>query len=176
VPPPDEPRFYAYLSADFRQLRLVLEGLVNSRLPGSVYIKRITPALRQFLSERGVTVLSAAPKLEQAVAEASVVVHHGGIATSLAALGMGRPQMLWPQVTDQTVTAQGLEALAVGEIASRSVKSNAEAAVALRKFADDREKARNAQTLAAHLAQRHPHGSLRTVVEKARALLAGRTG
>jgi len=173
-PPPAEPRFYAYLSADFRQLRLVLEGLVNSRLPGSVYIKRITPALRQFLGERGVSVLNAPPKLEQAVAEASVVIHHGGIATSMAALGIGRPQMLWPQVTDQTVTAQGIETLRVGEIASRSVKTNADAATALRKFADDRDMTRNAQALAAQLAPRHAKGSLGIVLEKARALLAGR--
>jgi rhamnosyltransferase subunit B len=173
LPLPAEPRFYAYLSAEFRQLRLVLEGLVNSRLPGSVYIKRITPALRQFLVERGIVVLSAAPKLEQAVAEASVVIHHGGIATSLAALGIGRPQMLWPHVTDQTVTAQGIETLGVGEIASRSIKTNADAAPALRKFADDREKARKAQGLAAQLGQRHGRGSLAVVLEKARALLAG---
>ena len=81
--------------------------------------------------------------------------------------------MLWPHVTDQTVTAQGIETLGVGEIASRSVKTNADAAPALRKFADDREKARKAQALAAQLGQRHGRGSLAVVVEKARALLAG---
>jgi rhamnosyltransferase subunit B len=172
---PSEPRFYAYLTAEFRQLRLVLDGLVNSRLPGSVYIKRITPPLRQFLIERGVTVLSAAPKLEDAVAEASVIVHHGGIATAMAALGVGRVQALWPHVTDQTVTSQGIEALRVGEIAARGVKTAADAATGLRRLADDREMARNAQTLAARLAQRHQSGSLKLVVEKARALLAGKS-
>lgn len=170
---PAEPRFYAYLSADFRQLRLVLEGLVNSRLPGSVYIKRITPPLRQFLVERGITVLSQAPKLEKAVAEASVVIHHGGIATSMAALGIGRPQVLWPQVTDQTVTAQGIEILRVGEIPGRSVKNAAEAAAGLQRMAEDRDMAGRAQSLAARLAQRHGRGSLPIVVQKARALLAG---
>lgn len=173
LPLPAEPRFYAYLSADFRQLRLVLEALVNSRLPGSVYIKRITPALRQFLSERGVNVLLAPPKLEDAVAGASLVVHHGGIATSLAALGAGRPQMLWPQVSDQTVTAQLVENLGVGEIGTRNVRNGAEAGTALRKFAEDRERARRAQALADALGARHPRGSLAMVVEKARALLAG---
>lgn len=173
-PLPAEPRFYAYLSAEYRQLRLVLEGLVNSRLPGSVYIKRITPALRQFLAERGISVLSTAPRLEQAVAEASLVIHHGGIATTMAALGIGRPQMLWPHVTDQIVTAQSIEALRVGEIATRTVKTSADSAAVLRKLADDRELAQRTQTLAAQLAHRHAGGSLRIVVEKARALLAGR--
>jgi len=171
-PLPSEPRFYAYLAAEFRQLRQVLEALVNSRLPGSVYIKRITPALRQFLSERGITVLSAAPNLEQAVVEASVIVHHGGIATTMAAMGMGRPQILWPQVTDQTVTSQGIEALRIGENGARTARNAAEAATNLRKLAEDRETAARAQTLAARLAQRHPQGSLRLMVEKARALLA----
>ncbi|MGE0153419.1 MAG: glycosyltransferase [Reyranellaceae bacterium] len=173
LPPPAEPRFYAYLAADFRQLRLVLEGLVNSRLPGSVYIKRITPPLRQFLSERGVAVLNAPPPLAQAVAEASVIVHHGGIATTMAAMGLGRPQLLWPQVADQTVTAQGVEVLRVGEIATRSVKNAAEAAAALRRLAEDRETMSRAQALAARLAQRHGGGGLAVVMEKARALLAG---
>ncbi len=173
APLPAEPRFYAYLSADFRQLRLILEALVNSRLPGSVYIKRITPILRQYLAERGINVLIAPPRLEEAVAGASLVIHHGGIATSLAALGMGRPQVLWPQVSDQSVTAQQIENLGVGEIASRAARNAAEAGAALRKFAEDRERRRQAQALAAALAMRHPQGSLENVVEKARALLAG---
>jgi rhamnosyltransferase subunit B len=172
-PMPGEQRFYAYLSAEFPRLRLVLEGLVNARLQGSVYIKRITPPLRQFLVERGIAVLNAAPKLEQAVAEASIIVHHGGIATTMAAMGMGRPQALWPHVTDQSVTAQGIEALRVGEVIGRGVKSGADSAAAFRKLADDRDLAARAQTMAAQLAQRHPHGSLPLVVEKARALLAG---
>jgi len=172
LPLPREPRFYAYLSADFRQLRLVLEAMVNSRVPGSVYVKRITPALRQFLSERGVNVLLSAPPLEQAIAEASIVIHHGGIATTMAAMGLGRPQMLWPQVTDQFVTARAIENLRVGEASARLVKSAADAAPALRRLADDRDLARNAQTMAQQLASRHAKGSLATVVEKARALLA----
>jgi rhamnosyltransferase subunit B len=174
VPLPAEPRFYAYLAADFPRLRLVLEGLVNSRLPGSVYIKRITPPLRQFLIERGVTVLNAAPKLEQAVAQATIIVHHGGIATTMTAMGMGRVQALWPQVTDQTVTAQGIEALRVGEVIGRGVKTGAESTAALAKLVEDRDAAARVQALAAQLAQRHQGGSLKLVVDKARVLLTGR--
>lgn len=173
APLPAEPRFYAYLTAEFRQLRLPLEALVNARLPGTVYIKRITPRLRQYLSERGITVLLAPPPLERAVAEASIVVHHGGIATAMAAMGLGRPQVLWPHVTDQMVTGEALERLGVGVLGGRSAKTEAEAAQAMRRAAADRDFARRAQTLAQGLAARHPTGSLQTVLRKARAMLAG---
>ncbi len=173
VPLPATPRFYAYLAADFRQLRLALESLVNARLPGSVHIKRLTPTLRQYLVERGIEVLDRAPPLEQAVARASVVIHHGGIATTMAALGMGRPQMLWPHVTDQFVTARAVEQLRVGEAGVRTGRSGGDVGPALRRIAEDTEMARTAQELAQRLARRHARGSLEIVLAKARALLAG---
>jgi len=173
VPLPATPRFYAYLTADFRQLRMALESLVNARLPGSVHIKRLTPTLRQYLVERGIEVLDRAPPLEQAVARASVVIHHGGIATTMAALGMGRPQMLWPHVTDQFVTARAVEQLRVGEAGVRTARSGPDASPALRRIAEDQEMARTAQELAQRLARRHARGSLEIVLAKARALLAG---
>jgi hypothetical protein len=172
VPLPAQPRYYAYLAADFRPLRQVLNAIVTARLPGSIYIKRITPQLRQFLAERQVDVLDRPPPLAQAVAEASIVIHHGGIATSMAALGIGRPQMLWPQVADQAVTTHQLNQLAVADITGIKYNSGTDAAQGIVRLATERARLERAQQVAAHLKARGEGNSLEKVLAGARGLLA----
>lgn len=172
APPPAQRRVYAYLAANYRPLRQVLDALVGARLPGSVFVKRMTPPLRQFLAERGLQVLDRPPPLEQAVREASVVIHHGGIATACACLGIGRPQMLWPAVTDQAVTARQLDQLGVADVTAIRYANDGEAAAGLQRLAADEACLGRAQALAQRLQAGGESGSLEKVLTGARQLLA----
>jgi hypothetical protein len=172
--PPAQPRYYAYLSADYRPLRQLLDGIVGANLPGSIYIKRITSQLRQFLVERDIDVLDAPPPLDQAVANASFVIHHGGMATTTAALGMGRPQMLWSQVTDQAVTANAINQLGVADVTGARYANGGEAGKAMRRMATDQSMMARAQGLAARLEADGEGNSLEKILAAARTLLAAR--
>ncbi len=174
APPPAQPRFYAYLAADYGALRKVLEGIAGARLPGSLYIKRITPQLRQYMVERGMAVLDKPPPLDQAVREASFIIHHGGIATTTAALGIGRPQMFWPQVTDQRITAQTVDQLGVADISANQYAQGAAAATGMQRLAGDQTKMARAQQVAAQLRASGEGNSLERILAGARDLLANR--
>ncbi len=174
LPPPAAPRFYAYLAADYRPLRQVINAIVAARLPGSIYIKRITAPLRQFLVERGVDVLDAAPPLEQAVAQASFIIHHGGIATTCAALGIGRPQMFWSQVADQSVTTNAVNQLGVADVTGIRYANSTDAAQGMQHLASDQARITRAQEVAAQLHAAGEGNSLGKVLEGARRLLASR--
>ncbi len=175
TPPPSAQRFYAYLAADYRPLRQVLNGIIAARLPGSIYIKRITPQLHQFLTERGVDVLDTPPPLEQAVANASFIIHHGGIATTSAALGIGRPQMLWSMVADQAVTTLTVNQLGVADVTGIRYANSSDAAQGMQRFITDDTRTLRAQQVAAQLHAAGEGNSLGKVLEGARALLAGRS-
>jgi hypothetical protein len=173
APPPAQRRFYAYLSAEYRPLRQILNAIVGARVPGKVYIKRITPQLRQFLVERGVEVLTAPPPLQQAVTEASFVIHHGGMATATAALGIGRPQMLWSSVADQAVTTHAINQLGVADITGLRYANGTDAAQGLQRLAADDGRMARAQAVAHQLHQAGEGNSLGKIVAGARRLLAG---
>lgn len=169
---PPDPRFYAYLSADYRPLRMVLQGLVESGVPGSCYIKRITPQLRQYLTERGIAVHERAPALAEICADSSLIVHHGGTATLHAAFGAGRPQILWPQVGDQRISAITVDSLGLSVDGPQRLPSAKAIAEAVRRVATDRELALRCRGFAEAVRRRGEHGSLSRVLDAARELLA----
>ncbi len=172
TPPPMHRRFYAYLAADYRPLRQVLNALVGARLPGSAFVKRVTPPIRQFLMERGVQVLDRPPPLQEAVTQSSIVIHHGGMATATACLGIGRPQMLWSAVADQAVTTQQLNELGVADVTGIRYANASDAADGIRRLASEETRMARAQDLAHRLQASGEGGSLDRVLAGARQLLA----
>ncbi len=174
IPPPvapaGPPSFYAYLSATHPQLRMILQSLVECGLPGAAYIKRITPEVRQYLSERKVHVFDRPPPLAEVTRGAHVIVHHGGAATLAAAMGAGRPQMLWPEVADQQVSANTIDRLGVSVHARRRLGSAAQAARAMRELAQGEAPPRALQ-VAQTINQRGESGSLLRIVSAAQELI-----
>ena len=174
IPPPigpaGPPSFYAYLSASHPQLRMILQSLVECGLPGAAYVKRATPEIRQYLGERKVHVFDRPPPLGEVTRGAHVVVHHGGAATLAAAMGAGRPQMLWPEVADQQVSADTIDRLGVSVHARRRLTSPAQAARALRELAQG-EAPQRALQVAHAINQRGESGSLLQIVNAAQALI-----
>ncbi|MGE0422685.1 MAG: nucleotide disphospho-sugar-binding domain-containing protein [Reyranellaceae bacterium] len=170
APPGGSPSFYAYLSAAHPQLRMILQSLVECGLPGAAHIKRITPEIRQYLSERKVHVFDRPPPLGDVTRGAHVVVHHGGAATLAAAMGAGRPQMLWPEVADQQVSASTIDRLGVSVHARRRLTSPAQAARAMRELAQG-EAPQRAMQVARTINQRGESGSLVRIVSAAQELI-----
>lgn len=169
-PPMGSPSFYAYLSATHPQLRMILQSLVDCGLPGAAYIKRVTPEIRQFLSERKVHVFDRPPPLAEVARGAHIVVHHGGAATLAAAMGSGRPQMLWPEVADQQVSANTIDRLGISVHARRRLTSPAQAARAMRELAQGEAPPR-ALEVAQAINRRGESGSLVRVVGAAHELI-----
>ena len=170
VPPAGDPSVYAYLSATHPQLRTMLQALVESGMPASTYIKRLTPEMRQYLTERRVKVYDTPPPLQETVRAAHVVIHHGGAATLATAMGAGRPQLLWPEVADQQVSAGTIDRLGVSVNARRRVSSAAQAIRALRELAQGDAPAR-AMALAQDIQRRREFGSLETILDTTAGLL-----
>jgi UDP:flavonoid glycosyltransferase YjiC (YdhE family) len=52
--------------------------------------------------------------LPEALAMSSGIVHHGGLATAEAALGVGRPQFLFPLHLEQFLTTHAIEEMGCG--------------------------------------------------------------
>ncbi|QQS13593.1 MAG: hypothetical protein IPK81_04990 [Rhodospirillales bacterium] len=170
-PPSGPPSFHAYLSASHPRIRMLLESLVESGVRGGAYIKRATPEIRQYLSERGVTVYDRPPPLAEAVKAASVVVHHGGASTLAAAMGAGRPQLLWPEVADQQVSANTIDRLGISVHGRRRLHNAAQASAALREMAQSGEATTRAMALARDIQSRGEHGSLGAITAAAREFL-----
>lgn len=169
--PPTQANFYAYLSADYRLLRMVIQGLVESGVPGSCYIKRLTPELGQFLSERGIAVYDRPPPLDQVAASASLIIHHGGTATLHSAFAAGRPQMLWPQVGDQRVTATTVDSMGLTVDGTQRLPTAGAIAQAIKRLIADSELSNRCIAYAQAVRRRGEHGSLARVLAAARQLV-----
>jgi hypothetical protein len=114
LPPAPAPGYFAYLAGDFPGVDNLLGALAGTGLPGSVYVRGASRALLDFLRGRGLVVHERPAPLAEALAGASVILHHAGAGTTEAALAAGRPQLLFPRHLEQTLTSQALHALGVG--------------------------------------------------------------
>jgi hypothetical protein len=173
-PPPAERCFYAYLSATHPLIGMYVQALADAGIRGMVYVKRLTPELKQYLGERGVGVYDGPPPLHPTVRAASVIVHHGGIATLTAAMGAGRPQILLPEVADQTVSANTIDKLGISVNGRRRLANAAQISRATRELGDPAgEACQRAQAIANDIHGRGEYGSLSPILTTIRGLVAG---
>ncbi len=114
VPRPERPGVFAYLAGDHPQSEAVLKALAASRLPTACYVRDLPPAWAETARAAGLTLHDSPPALGDALAPATIVVHHGGIGTTQAALALGRPQLLVPRHLEHAANARRVAALGVG--------------------------------------------------------------
>ncbi len=114
VPRADRERYFAYLNATQPDIELVLTGLVESHVAGQVYLAASTREQRDHWRRTGLDVLESMPPIVDAIAAASIVVHHASGGTAQHALAIGRPQLLLPIHLEQLLNAQMLHQLGVG--------------------------------------------------------------
>lgn len=114
-PPSSRPAIFAYLAADFPGTRPLLQEIARSGLPASTFVRNASAELTKQLTGLGMHVHAKPPSLDQALAEASLVVHHGGLGTAETALALGRPQFLLPRHLEQLLNTEALMRLGVAQ-------------------------------------------------------------
>jgi len=173
TPPPARPAFFAYLSAETRNLdnlENLLAGLARSGYPGIVYLRGASPEMRGRLRKPGLDILEAPLPPADAMAGASVVVHHAGVGMAQHALAAGRPQLVFPGHLEQVLNAQLLHRLGVGQYVLGPVAEEV-AAGELQRLIRDRAAARRAAARAAALRKGDPWDSLPRITEHCLVLL-----
>jgi len=173
IPPPAPgPRVYAYLTGKARNTKQILDGLLACGLPGDVFMRDTKLNLVEEFAARDIRWLDKAPPLSEAVAQASVVVHHGGASTTHHALASGRLQVLLPRVTDQTFAAKMVLKTGLGAMARKTAKA-AQIAGAIHRLGTDRAWSEKVVAYAETVRARGQHGCLDRLVETCLALGRG---
>ncbi len=145
--------WYAYLSLAHPGTEQVIEGLAASKTTGSLYIRDASPAQRDAIRAKGLTVHEHLQELRTAVGMARVVIHHGGLGTSQVALALGRPQLLVPRQLEQRFNADALGKLGLAVGMGRRFTSK-DMGLALSRALGDRELSRKARDRSSVIAGR----------------------
>jgi UDP:flavonoid glycosyltransferase YjiC (YdhE family) len=171
APPPAQPRYFAYLSADAAGLEQLLGGLARSGCPGSVYIRGATPALRGQWQGKGLEILDSPRRLADTLPGVSVVLHHGSVGLAQHALAAGRPQLTFPGHLEHLLYAQilyhrlGTGAYVIGPWTEDTVMQ------ALKQVVGSRPLAERALARAADVQRRGPWDPLPRIIERCLVVL-----
>jgi UDP:flavonoid glycosyltransferase YjiC (YdhE family) len=131
---------------------------------GSAFIRGAAVDLKERLRQQGLTVFDKPSPLPALLAQAAVVVHHGGAGTAQTVLAAGRPQALVPLNLEQSLTARLLADLGVA-IATRSAATPEEEALRIRQVASDTRFTDNALRAARQIHARPRRPALPAIVE-----------
>ena len=126
--------------------------------------------MRDRLRKPGQEFVDAPLPPADALAGASVVVHHGGVGMAQHALSAGRPQLVFPYHLEQILNAQLLHRLGVGQYVLGPVAEEV-AAGELQRLIRDRAAAQRAAARAAALRAGGPWDSLPRIAEHCLVLL-----
>ena len=159
-----ERRFFAYLTADNPYVEAYLTHLALTGCPGTAYVRSAPAELKERLRLQGLTILDEPANLGEMLAKSAVIIHHAGSTTANAALAAGRPQILFPQHLEQTVTAQLLTRMGLAAFLLASAAPDA-AGRLLRQMLADRRYADNATAWSNQLRERPPRPALTAIVE-----------
>ncbi len=169
APMPENPRFFAYLHANRREMKDVLSSIAQSGVKGAFHLSGGPPKLNDRLRKAGFDVYDSPPPLSDVLPSVSVIVHHGGQGTTAAALSCGRPQILMPRHFEQTLLARAMVRLGVAAFLPR--RSSKHAGSLLRKVIADEGINKRAQERARKVQERDYSNVLPDIVERCLGLL-----
>jgi rhamnosyltransferase subunit B len=170
--PTGAPSWFAYVAADSPMAESLLDGLVATKIRGAAFIRKASDALVAKFESHGHVLHRSVPPLEEMLATASVIIHHGGINTAETALAMGVPQMIVSRHLEQHLTGAAVAAIGAG----RAVRGRFDAAVlaeGIDRMARNVTMARAAERAAGEITDRR--GALDQVVSRAIALAETRS-
>jgi rhamnosyltransferase subunit B len=104
-----ENEIFIYLPANHPKAAVLSEIAAELRLRCTVFIEDIEPEIRAAFAGRGDTLLTEPADLAETLQRVRLVVHHGGLAMTHAALRAGTQQLLLPLNLEHQITAAGLE-------------------------------------------------------------------
>ncbi|MAK61101.1 MAG: hypothetical protein CMK09_09010 [Ponticaulis sp.] len=110
---PADLRVFAYLSSDYAAFDTVTKILSHANFDRNVFVRGLSDAHAHLLENSGLPLSQTAPPLTETLPAASLVIHHGGIATTQACLFAGRPQIILPQHNEARHTAAIMQEMGV---------------------------------------------------------------
>lgn len=164
APAPPERRIFVYYGVDLPGVGPLMEGLARSGLEVDLYLRGATAKQRRALRRPTFRLFDSPPRLEERLAECSLVVHHGGIGSATACLAVGRPQVLIPRELERRLNAAALRSLGVARVLGGKLTAD-HVTAALRAAVADEALAARAAELARGLDRGGPDGGLKRVVE-----------
>ncbi|KZD01000.1 hypothetical protein AUP43_14135 [Oceanibaculum pacificum] len=153
-PPPDAPRFFGYLRMSHPQARLTVQALIDTGLPGELFLRDSQPGLATALAQAGILLHDTPPPIRDALARASLFIHHGGIGSLADAATTGRIQLLLPRHREQACNAKRALETLPGTFITRQHTNAATLRAELPKLIAHRRAFRLAQESAARIAAR----------------------
>ena len=168
---PAKPSLFAYLAADFPKTRKLLRAILDSGIPAAAYVRDAPDDLKHALRARGLTIHDDPPPPERAFAEATLIIHHGGIGTIEACLMLGRPQLLLTRHLEQSLNGSLTRSLGIADTL-QSEFTLAQAAAQIREMCCSPEWAGRAAEVALSIHQRKPGRSLELIEQSVRRLAA----
>jgi len=172
LPPPAGERWFAYLSGEVACTEPVLTVLARSGVPGTAYVRDADETLKDRLRSAGVTLQAGLRPMEEILAGAAVVVHHGNAGMCQAALGAGRAQLLCPPHMEHRLYAGALSRLGVALVLDGQYTGN-DVVQSLARLLREPGFAQRAREQAQALARAGPWRGLARVMERAGQLLNG---
>jgi hypothetical protein len=166
-----KPSLFAYLAADFPKTRKLLQAILDSGIPATAYIRDASNDLKYALRTRGLTIYDEPPPPVKALAEATLIIHHGGIGTIETCLMLGRPQLLLTRHLEQSLNASLIRSLGVADTL-RSEFTLAQAAAQIREMCCSPQWAGRAGEVALSIHQRKPSDSLELIEQSVQRLAA----
>jgi hypothetical protein len=158
-PPSPQPAIFAYLAADFAGTPPLLQEIARSGLPASVFVRNASAELTRQLTGLGMHVHAKPPSLDRVLAQASLVVHHGGLGTAETALALGRPQFLLPRHLEQLLNTEALMRLGVAQYLTNATPLE-QSCGTMAAIATEPDLQTRAQSIADALQRRRPWTSL----------------
>jgi hypothetical protein len=110
---PTSPRFFAYLKANNPATPIILNALAQAGHQGEAFILGADARYRAELAKPGIDIYEKPVALNDVLPRVRVVLHHGGINMAQQALAAGRPQLIFPEHLEATLTAARLHQLGV---------------------------------------------------------------
>ena len=110
---PSDLKVFSYVSADYAQIKPLLKLFESMTFDVTSFVRGFDARDIALSEAKGLSILPEAPPLSETLTNSSLIIHHGGMATSQAALLAGRPQIILPQHTEARSTAKTLEELGV---------------------------------------------------------------
>lgn len=105
--------YFAYVALDWPKTATILDGLVKSRMTGSIYLREASPKRVAEYRDKGLVIHESPRDMEVELANAAMLVHHCGLGTLEIGLAMGRPQLLFPRHLEQRTNAAAAARLGV---------------------------------------------------------------
>ena len=171
VSPPAKPALFAYLAADFPKTRKLLQAVLDSGIPAAAYVRDAPDDLKDVLRRRGLTIHDEPPPPQIAFAEATLIIHHGGIGTTEACLMLGRPQLLLTRHLEQGLNGSLTRSLGVADTL-KSEFTLAQATAQIREMCCSPEWAVRAAEVALSIQQHKPGRSLELIEQSLRSFVS----